>query len=130
MSNNIFLIKLDRTLFLNQIALVNALFKHQIATRILQFHLQFNLYQKCISRFRLSTHQLAKETSQFSNIKGQGRKCFLCSYNIDDEFRFTLICPDSVCEVYHKLKNTLCLITEKKLSMSKLLQLFNAESVK
>lgn len=56
-------------------------------------------------------HQLAKETSQFSNI-GQGRKYFLCSYYIDDEFRFTLICP--VCEVYHKLKNTLCLITEKK----------------
>lgn len=100
LSNNIFLIKLDRTLFLNQIALVNALFKHQIATPILQFHLQFNLYQKCISRFRLSTHQLAKETSQFSNINGQGRKSFLCSYYIDDEFHFTLICP--VCEVYRQ----------------------------
>lgn len=67
-------------------------------------------------------HQFAKETSQFSNIKGQGRKCFLCSYNIDDEFHFTLICP--VCEMYHKLKNTLCLITEKKTSsISKQLQL-------
>lgn len=58
---------------------------------------------------------------------GHNRKFFLCSNSIKDEFHFILICPVYV--VYHK--NILSLVIRKKHpSMSKLLQLCNAENVK
>lgn len=54
-------------------------FKYLIATHNLQFYLRKhipNKYQKCISRFRLSSHQLSIETGRFYNIERHNRNCF------------------------------------------------------
>lgn len=104
-------------------------FKYLIATHDLQFYLRKpipNKYQKCISRFRLSSHQLSIETGRFYNIERHNRKCFLCSNSIEDEFQFILICP--IYEGYRK--KYIKPYYWKKPSMCKLLQLFHVENVK
>jgi hypothetical protein len=50
-------------------------------------------FQKCISRIRLSSHQLAIETGRYTNTIRKNRCCRVCVNTIEDEYHFILVCP-------------------------------------
>ena len=57
------------------------------------------LYKKCISKIRLSSHNLLIETGRHKNIPRDQRFCPMCKLqfgqnsDIEDEYHFILICP-------------------------------------
>lgn len=57
------------------------------------------LYKKCISKIRLSSHNLLIETGRHKNIPRDQRICPMCKLqfgqnsDIEDEYHFILICP-------------------------------------
>ena len=53
-----------------------------------------NKYKFALSRFRLSSHNLALETGRYYNIPKENRICTLCNMNkIESEYHFLLVCP-------------------------------------
>jgi hypothetical protein len=51
-------------------------------------------YKIALSRFRLSSHDLAIETGRHRNIPVENRICTSCQMNlIENEYHFLLICP-------------------------------------
>ena len=49
---------------------------------------------KYMSRFRLSSHNLALETGRYYNIPKENRICTFCNMNkIESEYHFLLVCP-------------------------------------
>ena len=53
-----------------------------------------NKYKFALSRFRLSSHNLALETGRYYNIPKENRICTFCNMNkIESEYHFLLVCP-------------------------------------
>ena len=53
-----------------------------------------NKYKFALSRFRLSSHNLALETGRYNNIPKENRICTFCNMNkIESEYHFLLVCP-------------------------------------
>lgn len=51
-------------------------------------------FPKCISKIRLSSHNLAVETGRFNRTTRNQRKCIYSNINcVEDEFHFILVCP-------------------------------------
>ena len=72
------------------------LYKYIVSNIDLQFYLQKNIptmFRKCITKIRLSSHNLFIETGRYTGIARNERKCILCSLNVlKDEFHFVLQC--------------------------------------
>ena len=49
--------------------------------------------RKCITKFRLSSHNLAIETGRYIGTDQSKRTCFSCVDEIEDEYHFILVCP-------------------------------------
>ena len=62
----------------------------------LQFYLQKNIpamFQKCITKIRLSSHNLFIETGRYTGIVRNERKCIIFNLNVlENEFHFVLQC--------------------------------------
>jgi hypothetical protein len=62
----------------------------------LQFYLQKNIpamFQKCITKIRLSSHNLFIETGRYTGIVRNERKCTIFNLNVlENEFHFVLQC--------------------------------------
>ena len=53
-----------------------------------------NKYKFALSRFRLSSHNLALETGRYYNIPKENKICTFCNMNkIESEYHFLLVCP-------------------------------------
>ena len=52
-----------------------------------------DVYKKCITKLRLSSHNLAIECGRFSAISRNNRLCVYCKNDIEDEMHFVLKCP-------------------------------------
>ena len=51
------------------------------------------MFRKCITKIRLSSHNLFIETGRYIGIVRNERKCIWCSLNVlEDEFHFVLQC--------------------------------------
>jgi len=50
------------------------------------------LYRNCITKIRLSSHNLAIESGRFTGITRLNRLCIFCGDDIEDEFHFVLKC--------------------------------------
>ena len=77
-----------------------ALYKTYKENLVYEHYLSKNLYKKyCIalSKFRCCNHQLAVESSRYTNIPEQLRFCKFCKENgtetVENEVHFMLICP-------------------------------------
>ena len=64
------------------------------------YSLQYYLYKfipvtlrKCITKFRLSSHNLATETGRYNTTDRSKRTCFVCVDEIEDEYHFIMACP-------------------------------------
>ena len=55
--------------------------------------------RKCITKFRLSSHNLAIETGRYIATDCSKRTCFSCVDEIENEYHFILVCP-----LYHSLR--------------------------
>ena len=55
--------------------------------------------RKCITKFSLSSHNLAIETGRYIATDRSKRKCFSCVDEIEDEYNFILVYP-----LYHSLR--------------------------
>ena len=104
-------------------------YKYLIDGLYLQCYLRKSIpvkFQRCISKIRLSSHQLAIEAGRYSNTIRRDRCCRLCVNSIEDEYHFILVCP-----LFTELRRKF--IKEyyyKRPSMFKLIQLFNTENFK
>ena len=62
----------------------------------LQFYLQKgipSIFRKCITRIRLSSHDLCIETGRYHGLDRNNRNCIMFDLNvIEDEFHFILQC--------------------------------------
>lgn len=83
-------------------------------------------YKKYLSKFRLSSHQLAIEVGRFKKVEKCNRFCFKCRNTIEDEFHFILQCP---LYSYYRTKYIKSYYW-KKPSTYKLLQLLSVQNVK
>ena len=53
-----------------------------------------NKFRISLSKFRLSSHDLAIEKGRYNNINRENRLCTYCNMNvIENEFHFLLVCP-------------------------------------
>lgn len=105
------------------------IYKHLVDNFCLQYYLEKSiprLYKKCISKMRLSSHNLLIETGRHKNIPRDKRFCKTCITDIEDEYHFILVCP-----MYLALRSKLikkyywC-----KPSMYKLIQLLSVNNIK
>jgi hypothetical protein len=81
-------------------------------------------FQRCVSKIRLSSHQLAIENSRFSNTIRTNKCCRVCVNTIEDEYHFVLVCP-----LFAELRRKFIKVCyHKRPSMFKLIQLFNTEN--
>ena len=56
--------------------------------------IQINKYRIALTKFRVSSHDLAVETGRYTNVAVDDRKCQQCSMNVlEDEYHFLLVCP-------------------------------------
>ena len=103
------------------------LYINLVDTHSLQFYLRKCIpsnYKRLISKFRLSSHNLAIETGRYNNISMNDRLCKFCNTDIEDEFHFVLICPN-----YSEIrKKYIKPFYWKYPSVYKLVQLFNLEN--
>ena len=58
------------------------------------------LYKKCISKIRLSSHNLCIETGRHKTIPRDKKFCETCTSTIENEYHFLL-----VCRVYKELRS-------------------------
>ena len=68
------------------------LYKFVVSNVELQFYLQKgipSIFRKCITRIRLSSHNLCIETGRYHGLNRNDRNCIMCDLNvIEDEFYF------------------------------------------
>ena len=84
------------------------------------------IYRTCISKIRLSSHNLAIEMGRYSGISRNNRTCKFCNIDIEDEFHFILKCP-----LYKGFRKFLIKpYYWKKPSMYKYIQLLSSNNVK
>jgi hypothetical protein len=51
-------------------------------------------FRTALTRFKVSSHQLAIETGRYNNIERNERKCLNCNMNVvESEYHFILVCP-------------------------------------
>ena len=77
-------------------------YKYMIDVYSLQYYLSKFIpvhLRKCITKFRLSSHNLAIETGRYNATDRSKRTCFSCVDEIEDEYHFILVCP-----LYHSLR--------------------------
>ena len=76
----------------------NVVQRNQNVFEISEYLLQIKnrKYRQILSKFRLSSHQLAIEKGRHINIERNQRKCPFCTSDIEDEFHFILICPEYI----------------------------------
>ena len=71
-----------------------SLFKHEFTSETYIDTVNENKYRYCLSRFRISSHNLAIETGRYDNTPRENRKCSKCQMNqIENEYHFLLVCP-------------------------------------
>ena len=82
--------------------------------------------RKCITKFRLSSHNLAIETGRYNNTDCSKRTCFICFDEIEDEYHFILVFPfyNHLRKIYIKPYYW------KKPSVFKLIELFKFNNIK
>ena len=71
-------------------------YKYLINVYSLQYYLSKFIpvhLRKCITKFRLSSHNLAIETGRYIATDRSKRICFSCVDEIEDEYHFILVCP-------------------------------------
>lgn len=84
-------------------------------------------FPKCISKIRLSSHNLAVETGRFNRTTRNQRKCIYSNINcVEDEFHFILVCP--LYDIFRK--KYIKPYFWRRPSMFKLVQLLSSENVK
>ena len=77
-----------------------SMYKHEFKQDIYLNKIQTNKFRIALSRFRLSSHDLAIEKGRHTNIPRENRKCTKCTMNcIESEYHFLLVCP-----VYRELR--------------------------
>ena len=77
-------------------------YKYLIDVYSLQYYLSKFIpvhLRKCITKFHLSSHNLAIETGRYSTTDRSKRTRFSCVDEIEDEYHFILVCP-----LYHSLR--------------------------
>ena len=106
------------------------LYQHLIDNFTLQFYLCKPIpssYKRCISRFRLVSHNLRIEQGRYFNETRVNRKCTMCNLNdIEDEYHFILICP-----LYSELRSKyIKKFYYQRPSVAKLIKLLSVNNVK
>ena len=105
------------------------MYKYLVDNFCLQFYLEKSipkLYKKCITKIRVSSHNLCIESGRHKNIPRDNRFCKTCTSTIEDEYHFILVCP-----VYKELRSTfLKKYYWGKPSMFKLIRLLSVNNVK
>ena len=57
-------------------------------------HISVNKFRYAVTKFRLSSHDLAIEQGKYTNIERTNRHCEHCNLNIiENEYHFLLVCP-------------------------------------
>ena len=70
------------------------LYKDSLAMETYLETILVNKFRISLSKFRLSSHDLAIEKGRYSNINRENRLCTYCNMNvIENEFNFLLVCP-------------------------------------
>jgi hypothetical protein len=69
-----------------------SVYKHDLVFEKYLDAIKINKYRIALSKFRLSSHDLAIETGRYTNIRIEDRKCNQCNL-IEDEYHFLLVCP-------------------------------------
>ena len=73
------------------------IYQHLVDNFCMQYYLCKPIntkYQKYITRYRISAHNLNIEQGRYGNIIRNSRVCTLCDkYDIEDEYHFILQCP-------------------------------------
>ena len=70
------------------------LFKQDTSCESYLNKITLNKYKFALSRFRLSSRNLALETGRYYNIPKENRICTFCNMNkIESEYHFLLVCP-------------------------------------
>lgn len=71
-----------------------SLIKHEFEQEKYLNVINTNKYRISLTKFRLSSHNLAIETGRHDNIPRENRKCRNCSMNvIENEYHLLLVCP-------------------------------------
>jgi len=84
------------------------------------------LYRNCITKIRLSSHNLAIESGRFTGITRLNRLCIFCGDDIEDEFHFVL-----KCKTFQGFRNYLIKpYYWKKPSMYKFIQLLSSNNIR
>lgn len=80
-----------------------SLYKHEFNLENYLKCINYKKYRISLSKFRLSSHDLAIERGRYANIEVENRKCLNCNLNaIETEYHFLLVCPK-----YRELRRTL-----------------------
>lgn len=70
------------------------IFKHNFSPEKYTECIKTNKTRIALTRFRVSSHDLAIETGRYNNIDVDERKCIHCQMNaIENEYHFLLVCP-------------------------------------
>ena len=70
------------------------LYKDSLAMETCLETIYVNKFRISLSKFRLSSHDLAIEKGRYNNINIENRLCIYCNMNaIENEFHFLLVCP-------------------------------------
>jgi hypothetical protein len=80
-----------------------SIYKHEFNLETYLKCIKNNKYRISLSKFRLSSHDLAIETGRYENKEREERICAHCrTQSIEDEYHFLLICPK-----YYELRRAL-----------------------
>ena len=70
------------------------IFKHDFELEDYLKYISINKYRIALTKFRISSHNLAIEQGRHDNIPSEERKCLKCNMNVvENEFHFLLVCP-------------------------------------
>ena len=104
-------------------------YKYLIDVYSLQYYLSKFIpvhLRKCITKFRLPSHNLGIETGRYIATDRSKRTCFSCVDEIEDEYHFILVCP-----LYNSLrKQYIKHYYWKNPSVYKLIKLLNIYNIK
>ncbi|XP_060583529.1 uncharacterized protein LOC132739756 [Ruditapes philippinarum] len=71
-----------------------SIYKRSLETEDYLNKVNINKFRISLTKFRLSSHNLAIETGRYENVARENRLCTNCNLNvIENEFHFLLVCP-------------------------------------
>ena len=71
-----------------------SIYKHSFGVEQYLNHIHLNKYRTALTKFRISSHDLAIEKGRHNNIPRDLRMCNHCNMRvIEDEYHFLLVCP-------------------------------------